>query len=322
MRRIIFWDGRFFCCTCALFWDIFQAYWSAVVLFQQFDMIEVKPMISRFLMFALCVFAGLAIVFPAFAAGPVPWEYEFQPAASTSADRIHAFYSMLFYIIAAIGVFVFLLLVWVVIRYNAKANPVPAQFSHNVLIEVLWTVIPVVILIIIAIPSFKLLYYSDHTENPELTLKVTGYQWYWGYEYPDQENLAFSSYMIKDAEIDKAKGQERLLSTDNAVVLPIDTNIQILTTASDVIHSWAVPAFGVKLDAVPGRVNETWVRIEKPGVYYGQCSELCGKDHSYMPIEIHAVTKEEFKNWLVSAKTQFASRTNLSQPTQFATLKE
>ncbi len=283
-----------------------------------------KTIILRFLMLALGMSLGGGVSSLCFAADipPEAWATQFQPAASASATRIHEFYDMLFYIISAIAIFVLVLLIWVVLRYNAKANPAPAQFSHNVLIEVLWTVVPVVILIVIAIPSFKVLYYNDHTENPEMTLKVTGYQWYWGYEYPDHEGLAFSSYMIKDADIDKAKGQKRLLSTDNAVVLPIDTNIQILTTASDVIHSWAMPAFGIKIDAVPGRTNETWVRIEKPGTYYGQCSELCGKDHSFMPIEIHAVTKEDFQEWLVQAKTQFAGRTNLAHPIQFATLGE
>ncbi len=237
----------------------------------------------------------------------MPWQIGLQEPASPSALRIFEFHDMLLYIIFSIAIFVLLLLVWVIIRYNAKANPQPAQFSHNVLIEVLWTVIPIVILIIIAIPSFKVLYYNDRVENPDMTLKVTGYQWYWTYEYPDHDGLNFSSYMIADKDIDESKDQKRLLSTDNVVVLPIDTNIQILITAGDVIHSWAVPALGIKLDGIPGRLNETWVRIEKEGTYYGQCSELCGKDHSYMPIEIHAVSKDEFKNWLITAKKEFAS---------------
>ena len=226
--------------------------------------------------------------------------------ASSSAQHIYDFHHMMLYIITAITIFVLALLIWVVIRFNEKANPKPAQFTHNVLIEVLWTVVPVVILIIIAIPSFKMLYYNDRIENPEMTLKVTGRQWYWDYEYPDHEGLAFSSYMIPDAEINPERGDVRLLSTDTKVVLPIDTNIQVLVTGGDVLHSWAMPAFGVKTDAVPGRLNETWFRISKPGIYYGQCSELCGKDHSYMPIEVHAVTKEEFQNWLVTARQEHA----------------
>jgi cytochrome c oxidase subunit 2 len=252
---------------------------------------------------------ALVIAFPVlgFAAEPLPWQLNMQPAASPSATHIHEFHDMLLYIITAISLFVLVLLVWVILRYNSKANPVPAKFTHNVMIEVLWTVIPVIILIVIAIPSFKVLYYNDRVENPEMTLKVTGRQWYWDYEYPDHDGIAFSSYMIPDADISAEKNQRRLLSTDNAVVLPVDTNIQIIMSGGDVLHSWTVPAFGVKIDAVPGRLNETWVRIEKPGVYYGQCSELCGKDHSYMPIEIHAVSKEDFAKWLVTAKEEFAS---------------
>ncbi len=262
--------------------------------------------IFKYLAISLSAFLTVAAM-PANAGEPTPWQLGLQAAASPSALRIQEFHDMLLWIIFAIAIFVLLLLVWVVIRYNSKANPVPAKFTHNVLIEVIWTVVPVVILIIIAIPSFKVLYYNDRVENPDMTLKIVGRQWYWDYEYPDHDGLAFSSYMIADTDIDEDKGQRRLLSTDNVVVLPIDTNIQILMTAGDVIHAWTIPAFGVKLDAVPGRLNETWVRIEKPGVYYGQCSELCGKDHSYMPIEVHAVTKEEFENWLVTAKEEFAS---------------
>ena len=242
-----------------------------------------------------------------FAGEPVDWQLGLQPAASSVAEHINSFHNLLLYIIFAIAIFVLLLLVWVIIRYNEKANPEPAQFSHNVFIEVIWTVIPVIILIIIAIPSFKLLYYSDRVENPEMTLKVIGRQWYWDYEYPDHGDIAFSSYMIADEDIDESKGEVRLLSTDTKVVLPIDTTIEILIEAGDVLHSWTIPAFGVKMDAVPGRINSTWVRIDKPGVYYGQCSELCGKDHAYMPIEVHAVTKEEFEAWVEKAKEEFAS---------------
>ncbi|MCB9983829.1 MAG: cytochrome c oxidase subunit II [Rhodospirillales bacterium] len=266
-------------------------------------------MINKILTLALAVFVATTSA-PSFADGLAkPWQLGMQDAASPSALRIHEFHDMLLWIIISVAIFVLLLLIWVVLRYNSKANPEPAQFSHNVLIEVLWTAIPIIILIVIAIPSFKVLYYNDHVENPDMTLKITGYQWYWAYEYPDHEGISFSSYMLADNEIDEAKGQKRLLSTDNPVVLPIDTNIQLLITAGpqDVIHSWAVPSFGVKLDAVPGRLNETWVRIEKPGTYYGQCSELCGKDHAFMPIEIHAVTKEEFEQWLVTAKEEFAA---------------
>lgn len=237
---------------------------------------------------------------------PVDWQMGMQDAASPSAEHLHNFHDFLLWIIIGISVFVLLLLIYVVLKFNEKANPEPKQFSHNVTIEVVWTVIPVLILILIAVPSFRLLYFLDRTAEPEMTLKVTGYQWYWGYEYPDHDNINFLSYMVADEEIDVEAGQKRLLSTDNVIVLPVDTNIQILVTAADVLHAWAVPALGLKTDAVPGRLNETWVNISKPGVYYGQCSEICGKNHAYMPIEIHAVSKEEFKAWTEKAKKEFS----------------
>lgn len=265
-------------------------------------------MITRYL-YALMTVALTGISLPALAAeGPQPWGLNMQPAASPSAEHIHNFHDMLLWIIAAIALFVLVLLLWVIIRYNSHVNPKPSQFSHNVLIEVIWTVVPVLILIVIILKSMPLLYYTDRATDPEMTLKVTGYQWYWGYEYPDHDGISFLSYMIPSEEIDEAAGQKRLLSTDNVVVLPIDTDIQILVTAGpeDVLHSWAMPAFGIKIDAIPGRLNETWVRITKPGVYYGQCSELCGRNHSFMPIEIHAVTKEEFEAWTQKAKEEFS----------------
>ncbi len=230
---------------------------------------------------------------------------DLQPAATDSAQRIHDFHNMLLYIITGIVAFVLLLLIIVILRFNAKANPVPSKTTHNVLLEIVWTIIPVVILIIIAVPSFQLLYKNERIENPEMTLKVTGFQWYWGYEYPDQGDIAFTSYMVPNDKIDPSKGQKRLLSTDNKVILPVGVTIQVLVTAAvnDVIHSWAMPAFGIKTDAVPGRINHTWFRINKPGVYYGQCSELCGKDHSFMPIEVWAVEKSVFEEWAAMAKT-------------------
>ncbi len=248
------------------------------------------------------VTALLLTASPALATHSHPWQLWFQEAASPSAEHIQFLYTFVLWIIAAITVFVLFLLVYVIVRFNKRANPVPAQFSHNVMIEIVWTVVPVLILLIIAVPSFRLLYFTDRTPNPEMTLKVTGYQWYWGYEYPDNDGVNFLSYMVPEKEIDPAKNQVRLLSTDNAVVLPLDTNIQILTTAAAVIHAFAVPSLGIKIDAMPGRTNETWVRITKPGIYYGQCSELCGKDHAYMPIEIHAVPKEEFNAWIEAKK--------------------
>ena len=241
------------------------------------------------------VMAFTALPTLAFAAEPMPWGLNLQEAASPLAERIHEFHDLLLWIIFSIAIFVLLLLVWVIIRYNHKANPEPQQFSHNVAIEVLWTVVPIIILIIIAIPSFKVLYYNDRSETIDMTLKIVGYQWYWNYEYPDHGNISFDSYMVADQDI--TGDQVRLLSTDTQVVLPVDTNVQLLISAGDVLHSWTVPAFGVKMDAIPGRWNETWVNISRPGTYYGQCSELCGKDHAYMPIEIKAVPKDEFRAW-------------------------
>ncbi len=272
-----------------------------------------KSKLSRIRVFAvLALVAGLVLFSASGMAGEaVNWQLGMQEAASPVAHRLHSFHNLLLSIITAIALFVLVLLIYVVVRFNAHASPKPKQFSHNLAIEVLWTVIPVVILIIIAIPSFKLLYYSDRAEEPEMTLKVTGYQWYWGYEYPDQDGLSFNAYMLPEDEI--TPDQRRLLSTDNVVVLPVDTNIQILVTAADVLHAFTVPALGFKVDAIPGRFNETWVRIEKPGTYYGQCSELCGKDHAFMPVEIKAVSKEEFERWIVRAKKKFAYNAQNSQ---------
>lgn len=235
-----------------------------------------------------------------------PYQMGLQDPASPVAQRMYDFHNLLMYLITFIVVFVAGLMVYVMIRFRAKANPVPSKVTHNTPLEIMWTLIPTLILFAIAFPSFKLLYYADRIEQPEMTLKVTGNQWYWDYEYPDHEGLSFSSYMIPDEEIKAEEGQIRNLSTDNIVVLPVDTNIQIIVTAgaTDVLHAFAVPAFGIKTDAVPGRLNETWVRITKPGTYYGQCSELCGKAHAFMPIEVKAVSKEEFDEWLVKAKEE------------------
>lgn len=259
----------------------------------------------------------LASSLPALAFEPKPTELGFQPPATPNMVRLEDFHNnILLYIITGIVVFVFLLLLWVVIRYNAKANPVPSKTTHHVGIEVVWTIVPILILLGIAIPSYKLLFYLDRTADPDMTLKISGYQWGWTYSYPEQEGLEFNADIIRgpktaeghpaspeedQVEIDKyipdGKGR-RLLETYNPIVLPTEKNIQILTTASDVIHAWTIPAFGVKKDAVPGRTNETWVRITVPGVYYGQCSEICGIDHAAMPIVAYAVPEDEYKAWL------------------------
>jgi cytochrome c oxidase subunit 2 len=248
--------------------------------------------ISAFLTVALMSVPAFAIL-----GQPVSGSIDFQEAASPMKEKMIFFHnSLLLPIITVITAFVFLLLLIVIVRFNSKANPVPSKTTHNVLLEVIWTLVPVLILVVIVIPSMKMLYYVDKTTEAEMTLKVTGYQWYWGYDYPDNGGINFLSNLVQDKDL--KPGQPRLLATDNAVVLPVDTNIKILTTASDVIHSWAVPAFGIKMDAVPGRLNETWVRIDKEGEFYGQCSQLCGQNHGYMPIEIHAVSKLAFADWV------------------------
>lgn len=264
-----------------------------------------KKIMRHFFTLSLTIAAMLSVISQSFAQSEKTYDLGFQEAATPVAERMHDFHTLLLYIITGISVFVLFLLIYVVIRFNAKANPEPSQTTHNTLLEVLWTGIPVLILIVIAVPSFKLLYYTDRPVDPEMTLKVTGYQWYWGYEYPEYEGLSFLSYMIPDEEIDPAT-QKRNLSTDNVVVLPIDTTILVQVTAADVIHSFAMPSFGIKTDAVPGRLNETWIRITKPGTYYGQCSEICGTNHAYMPIEIKAVSKDEFEAWIEGAKDKFA----------------
>jgi len=187
----------------------------------------------------------------------------------------------------------------VVLRYNRRVNPQPSRTTHNTMLEIVWTVVPVVILVLMIIPSMKLLYTADRTFEAEMTLNIKGYQWYWGYEYPDHGGINFLSNLVSEEDLKKNNDpRPRLLATDNPIVLPVDTNIRLLMTGADVIHAWAVPSFGVKLDAVPGQTNETWVRIEKPGTYYGQCSELCGANHAFMPIEVNAVPKAEFANWV------------------------
>ncbi len=226
------------------------------------------------------------------------WQLNLMPAISPMKAEIIDFHNLLLVIITAITIVTTALLLYAAIRYRRKKNVEPATFAHNTLIEVIWTIVPVIILIIIAIPSFKLLYFEDRIPEPEMTIKTTGYQWYWGYEYMDYDGLEFLSYPIPEDEIDESKGQRRLLSTDAPVVVPTETNIQLLVTAADVLHAFALPSAGVKKDAVPGRLNETWMRIDKPGVYFGQCSEICGTGHSYMPIEIHAVPKDEFDAWV------------------------
>lgn len=232
---------------------------------------------------------------------PKDWQLNMQTPATPQAEMLYDFHTLLLWVITLISVFVAILLLICIVRFNEKANPVPAKWTHNTTIEVIWTVVPVFILVAIAVPSYRILYYLDHTTEADMTLKITGNQWFWSYEYVDA-GVSFDAIAIPDAEIDVKAGQHRLLETDRHVVLPVDTNIRLLFTANDVIHAWTIPAFGVKLDNMPGRINETWTRITKPGRYYGQCSELCGVEHSNMPIVVDAVSKEEYQRWVEQEK--------------------
>lgn len=254
--------------------------------------------------------AAFLLVLSAGAAGaqetgqPWPWQWNFQAAASPTMERIAALTFTLNVIIVLIVVFVTAVVGYIAWRFRASKNPVPARWTHNTKLEIAWTTVPVLILVAIAFPSFNLLYYMDRTKEADMTLKVIGHQWYWSYEYPDQ-GVSFDSVIVDEADLQP--GQLRLLTTDNAVVLPVGVPIRIQLTADDVIHAWAVPALGIKTDNVPGRLNETWVQISKPGTYYGQCSELCGVNHAFMPIMIKAVPQEEYQAWLKQAQIEFPS---------------
>ncbi|MBK1667711.1 cytochrome c oxidase subunit II [Rhodovibrio sodomensis] len=235
---------------------------------------------------------------PKIKGAPEPWQLGLQEAATPVMEEVQDFHNLLLVIITFITVLVLALMLYTGWRFHEKRNPTPSKTTHNTVIEVIWTAVPVIILVVIAIPSFKLLYYEDQVVDAKMTVKAIGRQWYWSYEYPDHGGISFDAFMIADSEIEPSKGELRQLSTNQAVVLPVDTNVRILTTSSDVLHSFAMPSMGVKKDAVPGQLNETWVRIQEQGLYYGQCSELCGVRHNAMPIEIKAVSKQEFEQWV------------------------
>jgi cytochrome c oxidase subunit 2 len=247
------------------------------------------------------VFAGQALAKSTELLGqPTPGAIDLQQAASPLKHHAIWFHNIILMpIITAIVLLVLGLLIWIVVRYNAKANPVPAKFSHNTTVEIIWTIVPVLILMIIAIFSFRLLFDYNNMPKPYLTVKATGYQWYWGYEYPDQKISEITSVPLKKEEAD-AKGVPYLLAADKPMVVPVNQVIRVQVTGADVIHAFALPAFGLKTDAIPGRLNETWFKAEKIGVYYGECSELCGVDHSNMPIEIHVVSQGDFDAWVKS----------------------
>lgn len=248
---------------------------------------------------------GLALAsVPAQADQPVSGQFGFQAAASPVMERIQSFHDLMLVVITAITVFVLVLMLYVMYRFRESANPTPSRTSHNTLIEVIWTVAPVLILVVIAVPSFRLLYYGDVAPKAEMTIKVTGHQWYWNYEYPDHGNFAFDSNMVQDADL--KPGQPRLLAADNPLVVPVGTQIRVLTTSADVIHSFFMPAFGMQKYASPGRTNETWFKADKEGTFYGQCNQICGVNHWFMPIVVRAVPQAEFQAWAEQAKARFA----------------
>jgi len=232
------------------------------------------------------------------------WQFGFsESVTSVMDDVVHLHDKIILPIIVAISVFVLFLLIYSLIKFRSSKNPIPSKTSHNTLIEVLWTLIPCVILVVIAVPSFRLLYKQDIIPKSDVTLKVTGYQWYWGYEYPD-EKISFEANMVETKNL--KPNQPRLLETDNYVVLPANKVVKVLITANDVLHAWAMPSFGVNREAVPGRINETWFKAQKEGIYYGQCLELCGSKHAFMPIVVKIVSEKEYNEWLKVAKVKFA----------------
>ena len=239
---------------------------------------------------------------------PRPWEMGFQPAATGIAEQIHWFERYTLWFIIPITLLVLVLLIWCILRFRASANPEPSKTSHNTMIEVIWTIGPVIVLLFLAVPSFQLLTAQYSPEEPKLTVKATGYQWYWGYEYQVDNPVSFDSVILSDADR-AALGKEdraiypRLLAVDNEVVVPVGETVRLLVTAADVIHSWTIPAFGVKMDAIPGRINETWFKADREGLYFGQCSELCGKDHAFMPIAVRVVSRDLYDTWLAAAAT-------------------
>ena len=287
-------------------------------------MTKYKQIVSR-LFYTVLLAAAWLQTGPSFAqSGPQPWQMDFRPSATPVMDDIVDFHNLLLVIEVLIVLFVLGLMVYICVKFNAKANPVPSKTTHNVFLEVVWTVIPIIILIVITVPSVKLLVFMDKApkEKVEMTLKVIGHQWYWSYEYPDAGDLAFDSNIIPDEEIDASKGQIRLLEVDNRIAIPVDTTIRVLMTSDDVLHNWAIPAFGIKMDTVPGRINEAWIRVPaaRAGVYRGQCSELCGVNHGYMPIVIEAKSKQDFAKWLDKAKKEFANEASPTKVVQKDTI--
>src|SRR5271154_6887739 len=265
------------------------------------------PALSRTIAIAALAAALLIPAGAAFAGlgQPSPWQIGLQQSATPVKDDIVWFHDLLLWVIGGITLFVPAGLIIIMIKFNARANPTPSRTTHNTLLEVAWTVVPVIILVFIALPSFRILFFQLNTPPADLTIKATGKQWYWTYAYPDNGNFEFDSLILTEKE--RKPDQPRLLSVDNEIVVPVNKVVRVQVTGAEVIHSFAVPSFGIKIDAVPGRLNETWFKVTKEGTYYGQYSELCGKDHAFMPIAVRAVSEQAFMTWVEEAKKKFAS---------------
>jgi cytochrome c oxidase subunit II len=275
------------------------------------------PVLSRLTASALTVGTLFASAGAALAGvgQPTPWQLGLQDAASPVMVDIIRFHDFLLWIITGITLFVLALLAIVALRFNARANPTPSRTTHNSLLEVAWTIVPVVVLVAIAVPSFRLLFVQLDVPKPDLTVKATGKQWYWSYNYPDSGNFEFDSLIVEEANL--KPGQPRLLTVDNEMVVPVNKVVHVLVTGADVIHSFAVPSFGIRIDAIPGRVNETWFKATSEGLFHGQCSELCGKDHAFMPITVRVVNDADFATWIEAEKKN--AGLNSAPPTAFAT---
>jgi cytochrome c oxidase subunit 2 len=259
---------------------------------------------------ALAASAGAAL---AGLGQPTPWQLGLQDSASPVMTDITNFHDFLLWIITAISGFILLLLLIVIVRFNARANPTPSRTTHNTPLEIMWTIVPVVVLVLIAVPSFRLLFLELDVPTPDLTVKATGKQWFWSYAYPDNGNFEFDSLIVADKDL--KPGQLRLLTVDNEMVVPVNKVVHVLVTGSDVIHSFAVPSFGIKIDAVPGRINETWFKATTIGTFHGQCSELCGKNHAFMPITVNVVNDNDFTAWVAQAKKNYGSNDSAPSPT-------
>lgn len=262
----------------------------------------------RFMTGVAALMATIAMAGSAAAAGlgqPDPWQMGLQQAVTPIMEQIESLHTGLLWLITIISIFVLALLIYVSLRFNAKANPEPSKTTHNTVIEVVWTVVPVLILLAIAIPSFRLLYFQRDIPQADMTIKAIGNQWYWSYEYPDHNDISFDSLMLEGEDLAERRkidpGAPRLLAVDNEVVVPAGATVRLIVTASDVIHNFAVPSFGTKMDGIPGRLNETWFKVDREGVYYGQCSELCGIKHAYMPVAVRVVSQAKFDTWVKAA---------------------